>query len=241
MILRRLTDAFRKQDWFTVFIETMIVVLGVFLGLQASNWNEARNDRSDASQYRERLVADMELSVSRNQDQIDYSRRQLEQLDLALTALESCQLAAEDEGRFAAGLYNMGKFDLPTMVMGTIDELNATGKFPLIGDPELRKAITETVRIHQTTFSIDPQITARSVPSVNYVRARVRFVLDEHFNRPSTIGPDKVVYDFDALCADPFFINAVATVREMTIATIALNQEIRDRQDALLGTLEAGQ
>ena len=26
MILRRLTDAFRKQDWFTVAVETLIVV-----------------------------------------------------------------------------------------------------------------------------------------------------------------------------------------------------------------------
>ncbi len=41
-----LTDAFRKQDWFTVFVETMIVVLGVFLGLQVNNWNAARGDRA---------------------------------------------------------------------------------------------------------------------------------------------------------------------------------------------------
>jgi hypothetical protein len=40
MILRRLSDAFRKQDWFTVAVEILIVVLGVFLGLQVNNWNE---------------------------------------------------------------------------------------------------------------------------------------------------------------------------------------------------------
>ena len=32
LILRRITEAFRKQDWFTVAVETLIVVLGVFLG-----------------------------------------------------------------------------------------------------------------------------------------------------------------------------------------------------------------
>ena len=42
MILRRLSDAFRKQDWFTVAVEILIVLLGVFLGLQVNNWNEAR-------------------------------------------------------------------------------------------------------------------------------------------------------------------------------------------------------
>jgi hypothetical protein len=42
MILRRLTTAFRKQDWFTVVVETLIVVFGVFMGLQVNNWNAAR-------------------------------------------------------------------------------------------------------------------------------------------------------------------------------------------------------
>jgi hypothetical protein len=47
MILRRIASAFRRQDWFTVFVETMIVVLGVFLGLQVNNWNAAGQDRAD--------------------------------------------------------------------------------------------------------------------------------------------------------------------------------------------------
>lgn len=46
MILQRLATSIRKQDWFTVFIETLIVVLGVFLGIQLGNWNEARADRA---------------------------------------------------------------------------------------------------------------------------------------------------------------------------------------------------
>lgn len=37
MILRRLADAIRRQVWFTVLVETGIVVMGVFLGLQVSN------------------------------------------------------------------------------------------------------------------------------------------------------------------------------------------------------------
>lgn len=45
MLLRRLADAFRQQDWLTVLVEIMIVVMGVFLGLQVNNWNEWRQDR----------------------------------------------------------------------------------------------------------------------------------------------------------------------------------------------------
>ena len=47
MILRRLATAFRKQDWLTVAVETLIVVFGVFIGLQVNNWNEARMQRAE--------------------------------------------------------------------------------------------------------------------------------------------------------------------------------------------------
>ena len=63
MILRRITDAFRKQDWFTVVIETLIVIFGVFIGLQVNNWNEARQHRIEAETSRERLIADLHADL----------------------------------------------------------------------------------------------------------------------------------------------------------------------------------
>ncbi|KCZ45985.1 hypothetical protein [Hyphomonas sp. CY54-11-8] len=63
MILQRLATSIRKQDWFTVFIETMIVVFGVFIGLQVNNWNEARQHRIEAESSRERLIADLHADL----------------------------------------------------------------------------------------------------------------------------------------------------------------------------------
>ena len=44
MILRRLAEGVRQQDWFTVVVEVLIVVVGIFLGLQVDDWNEGRQD-----------------------------------------------------------------------------------------------------------------------------------------------------------------------------------------------------
>ena len=63
MILRRIAEAFRRQDWFTVFVETMIVVLGVFFGLQVNNWNAARADRQAAANYLADIAADVKADV----------------------------------------------------------------------------------------------------------------------------------------------------------------------------------
>jgi len=132
----------------------------------------------------------------------------------------------------------MGKFDLPIMVMGTIDELNATGNFPLIGSPNLRRMIAETVRDYQTKLAINPQITGRTIPSINYVRTRVRFSLDQHQPRLSSIDSDKVQYDFEAICKDTSFVHAIATVREMSLASIGLNKDMLERQQVLLAELQ---
>jgi len=39
MILHRLAEGVRAQNWFTVIVEVLIVVVGIFLGLQVDDWN----------------------------------------------------------------------------------------------------------------------------------------------------------------------------------------------------------
>ena len=45
MILKRLANAIRAQDWFAVSIEFVIVVAGIFVGLQADQWAQESKDR----------------------------------------------------------------------------------------------------------------------------------------------------------------------------------------------------
>ena len=45
MILRRAIDHMKSQHWTGIGIELVIVVLGVFIGLQVDNWNQARQER----------------------------------------------------------------------------------------------------------------------------------------------------------------------------------------------------
>ena len=45
MILRRVVANLKQQQWTSVAIELAIVVLGVFIGLQASEWDQSRRDR----------------------------------------------------------------------------------------------------------------------------------------------------------------------------------------------------
>ncbi len=46
MLLRRVTEHVKAQNWFAVGIDFLIVVVGVFIGIQVANWNDARRDRA---------------------------------------------------------------------------------------------------------------------------------------------------------------------------------------------------
>lgn len=64
MILRRISEGIKKQDWFVVFIEVMIVVVGIFIGLQVDDWNEKRKDQDLAQTYISRLIVDIEQDIT---------------------------------------------------------------------------------------------------------------------------------------------------------------------------------
>ncbi len=69
MLLRRITQHLNEQNWFAVLIDFVIVVFGVFIGIQVSNWNENRAEQVRGDRIKVRLVAEfteMESELSRH-------------------------------------------------------------------------------------------------------------------------------------------------------------------------------
>ena len=48
MILRRVVEHVKSQNWFAVTLDFFIVVIGVFIGIEVANWNQARQDRQES-------------------------------------------------------------------------------------------------------------------------------------------------------------------------------------------------
>ena len=59
MILRRIAEHFRKQEWTAIAIDFVIVVVGVFLATQVTNWNDARLTHERARDVTTRLLGDV--------------------------------------------------------------------------------------------------------------------------------------------------------------------------------------
>lgn len=63
MILRRLAEAVTEQNWFTVVLEVLIVVVGIFIGLQVDDWNTERIERQEITEFALALIKDLERDM----------------------------------------------------------------------------------------------------------------------------------------------------------------------------------
>ena len=63
MILRRLSQSLKEQNWTAIVIEFVLLVSGVFLGIQVANWNEDRVERSREAVYLASLAKDIRSDI----------------------------------------------------------------------------------------------------------------------------------------------------------------------------------
>ncbi len=59
MILRRVIEHVKDQNWTAVALDFVIVVVGVFIGIQVANWNAARQDEHEGREYIDRIQEDL--------------------------------------------------------------------------------------------------------------------------------------------------------------------------------------
>ena len=141
MILRRMADAISEQNWFTVTIEILVVVVGIFIGLQVDDWNEWRKDRLDERFYLQRLHDDVQLAFSLSDRVRD---RRIDTIDDLVSAADTVferssrnSLSVDEcEAIGVARFFNIVVSDLPA-----VTELVSAGRLDIIQDADLRFAI----------------------------------------------------------------------------------------------------
>ncbi len=147
MILRRITEHVKTQNWFAVGIDFLIVVIGVFIGIQVSNWNENRALDRQSDLFSERLIADLREEAWGYKFIIEYYDDVLKHAGIALAILEGRQSASDEELLISA--YRATQFNEAYRRRATFDELTSTGNMGLIHDPELRLT---AVRVYTAPF-----------------------------------------------------------------------------------------
>ena len=58
MLLRRITEHVKAQNWTAVALDFVIVVVGILIAFQITNWNDGRSARKLESEYMILLTTD---------------------------------------------------------------------------------------------------------------------------------------------------------------------------------------
>ena len=142
MILRRLATAIRKQDWFTVLIEMLVVVFGVYLGIQLGNWNAARGDRVEEREIVLRLLAEAEES-ERNIESVIERSSEFTKTAIRLHDRFFDTETLPDREVLAREMYGLGQFVDEGYIRASLDQIIASGRIRLIQSNDLLDAIAD--------------------------------------------------------------------------------------------------
>ena len=80
MLLRRFMQHIGRQNWFAVFLDLFIVVFGVWLAFQISEWADGRNRRAELEDQLIALADDLSENVSRLLDHQKYMSSKLAEI-----------------------------------------------------------------------------------------------------------------------------------------------------------------
>jgi hypothetical protein len=134
MLLRRITEHFRTQNWAAVLLDLIVVIVGVFIAFQVESWYEHRRLVSDEQQYLQSLAQDFELA----HENISWVIARLEAAQAAsqeLLSLEPDDPVTSDEFyRLVADSQRVGTL---APKRRTYDTLVATGQIEAIQDQSL--------------------------------------------------------------------------------------------------------
>jgi len=159
MLLRRITEHVKAQNWTAVALDFVIVVVGVFIGIQVSNWNAQRADARLESEILANIVADLKSDETELSDGIRMAQINVEAGNYALAAaglepVSSIRLPSRTssipESLSAGELQEPGpalepdwlwrnivvRYH-PTQAAAAFDTLVATGRLGLISDRSL--------------------------------------------------------------------------------------------------------
>ena len=63
MLLRSLTKHVKDQNWFAVALDFVIVVVGILIAFQITNWNESKADKARVERHLEKIVFDLRADI----------------------------------------------------------------------------------------------------------------------------------------------------------------------------------
>jgi len=143
MLFRRVKAHIQKEDWFAVFIDFVIVVAGVYIGIQLGNWNSARADKIAYEQALERFDLEIQDNL-KTLDQLDTDfSAYLKTVSTAFDTLLTCEDSPENTEIINRGITAISGTYGMRLRHGALRELTQSSRLLSQQTLEERRALTD--------------------------------------------------------------------------------------------------
>ena len=242
MILSRITKHLKQQHWTAVLLDFVIVVLGVFIGIQVSNWNAARLRAAQQHVYLERLRTDFEGIRDRIKEHFAIYNNAVEGGDYILTIVRADEADFRkmkiDGAKISRGFSGLNSPRIPPPAPATYDEMVSEGALSDIRNLELRDKLAGYARLQGVVQEV------AHVVNDHFVRQSP--ILNRYFITHAVVDPralsgihdDVVSYDIEGMRGDRDFAIAVTLLRDNALNSLE-QRKIQMREiDEILSLLD---
>ena len=138
-----MTKHIREQNWFAVSVDALVVVVGIFLGLQATNWQANINEQKIAEKYLVRLQSDLQNDLARMNFTQSFWIQIRGYSEQSLQYLEEPESNNQDSWQQVLAFFHASQIDPLSVNDITYNELQQAGQLSLLESHELRQKLAE--------------------------------------------------------------------------------------------------
>ena len=152
MMFTRTMAHLKRQDWMAVLIELVIVIVGVFIGTNVTNWNDTHKQHERGRIYTQRLLNDLRIEYARDRSLIEYDA---DARQAGITAFDGLtRRRALDNRTVLVNAYRAIQFQWYERHAAAFDELLSAGELDLISNPKLRETAVRYYGNSSTTHQL---------------------------------------------------------------------------------------
>ncbi|MEM9838572.1 MAG: DUF6090 family protein [Pseudomonadota bacterium] len=224
MLLRRFTQHVQDQNWFAVALDFAIVVIGVFIGIQVANWNEARAEKRLSQSYVDSLIADLGNDVENMRVLEAYYGDVVENIERSERLLREDN---PDPATVVLSAYRATEIAYLPLSRATWDQVVSSGHLGLLPDGSIRTrlqdyyAFEQGVDINGTAISTGYRNLARKLIPISVQQAIRNSCSDQYGDKLTITGIPKID---DCILDVPE--ETLARVAELLINNEELSQEL---------------
>lgn len=202
MLLRRVVEHVKTQNWMAVVLDFFIVVIGVFIGIQAANWNDELQEQKQRSTSIDRLHSEAEASISYLRLRLGYYQRAAEARASVLGNAAQGSLEAVEHDDIVLAINYIAFYPSVSPPRSVYDEIISAGQFSEIGDKSVRNAIS---RYYSTLGQLDSAISFARTMSQQW-QVWNHPAVSKEFDPGDESTQTRTVVDIEMALNDPLFV-----------------------------------